>query len=149
MTTIDAARDAIAKVVDDGWAADPLTTGLTLLWDDVDGDRPGYDANQKPVAYGRATIQHLSGGTETIGGEGIGKEEQLGQVVVQVFGPKGRGYKTASKLAQVVKRFFQRKRIPNVEAGWFFDVSATEERRPGPWDQFNVTAQFRYSESVG
>ena len=146
MSTILEARNAIMQVVSDGWAADPLTQNLTLLWDDVQGDAPGHDANGEPVSYGRCTVRHLLGGEETIGGEGLGKDLQQGQVVVQVFTPKGHGYLTADPIVQVVKRFFQRQRFGG--DGYFFEVTASEIPSATDWVQVNVVAQFRYEERI-
>lgn len=148
MTTFLEARDAILGMVNTKWLADPLTTSVKMLWDDVDGDKPGYDANKKPIPYARTTLRHLSSGEDTIGGEGIGKDEHIGQVVVQIFGPRGRGYAVAGAMAQVVKGFFQRKSITGVD-GWFFEVTATEVPSDSDWDQINVSAQFRYYERIG
>lgn len=150
MTALPAARNAILLVVETGWNADALTSPLTLLWDDVRGDKPGFDTNGKPIAYGRATLRHTTSETETIGGRGLGKELHEGFVVVQCFGPKGRGYADAAAIAQVVKRFFQRQPIGSGVDGWFFNTTAVEfpVEESGAHDQINVTAQFRYSERV-
>lgn len=148
MSTLTEARDAIMAMLRAGVLASPTTSALPLLWDDVEGDRPGYNSNGSPQSYLRATVRHLSSSTETIGrGPGVGKEEHQGVVVVQCFTPRGRGYADADAIAQVVKRVFQRQRIPGVD-GWFVEVTAAEVPAVGPWAQINVSAPFRYSETV-
>lgn len=148
MSTLTQLRDAIQGFINTKWLADPATTGLPLLWDDVEGDKPGHNNTGSPTAFGRSTIRHTSASTETIGrGPGLGKEEHQGQVVVQVFTPRGTGYGSSDAVAQVVKRFFQRQRIPGVD-GWFVEVEAIEVPTLGPWTQVNVVAPFRYTEQV-
>lgn len=148
MSTLTQLRDAIQGFIRTKWLADPATLALPLLWDDVEGDKPGHSATGTPIAFGRSTIRHTAASTETIGrGPGAGKEEHRGQVVVQVFTPRGTGYGTADTIAQVVKRFFQRQRIPGVD-GWFSEVEAIEVPALGPWAQVNVVAPFRYTEQV-
>lgn len=148
MSTITELRDAIQGMVAAGWAAEPLTQALPLLWDDVEGEKPGHDVAGRPTAYGRSTVRHLSAQTESIGlGDGIGKEQHNGQLVVQVFMPRGTGYAGADAVAQAVKRFFQRQRIPGID-GWFTGVEAIEVPTTGPWTQTNIVAPFRYTEVV-
>jgi len=149
MSTLTAVRDAIMLVTRTGWLAASLTQDLTLLFDDVDGDKPGHNADGEPVAYGRATVRHTGSAASSIGGEGIGKDEHLGNVVVQCFAPKGHGYETADEMAQVVKGFFQRKRIGSGVDGWFESPTAIEVPNDGPWAQINVTAPFRWYEAIG
>lgn len=149
MSTIAQARDAIMGMLRTGLLASPTTSTLPVVWDDAEGDRPGHNAQGNPVTYVRATLRHLTSETETIGrGPGLGKEEHQGVVVVQVFTPRGKGYAEGDTIAQVVKRIFQRQRIPGVD-GWFFEVTANEVPAIGPWAQINVSAPFRYSETVG
>lgn len=147
MPTITEARDAINGVINTGWLASAVTMALPMLWDDVKGDKPGHDANGLPIAYGRTTVRHLQSNEETLGGEGVGTDLHEGQVIVQVFAPKGDGYTRADAIAQVVKGFFQRKRFTG--GGWFYDVTASEAPSTGPWDQINVRASFRYPERIG
>jgi len=149
MTKLVEARDAIAKVVNDGWTTDAATSSYTLLWDDVEGDKPGFDGSGDTIPYGRCTIRHITGEIESLGGEGQGKEEHQGIVAVQCFGPKGRGYRDTAPIAQAVKRFFQRQVIPLVDAGRFFDVVANELPNEGDHDMITVSAAFAYSETVG
>lgn len=146
MTTLTAARDAIVGQFRTAWLASGTTSGVVLLFDDVAGDAPGHDANGKPTEFARITVRHLVSRTETIGVPG--KEEHEGQVVVQVFTPKGGGHGRGDLIAQVAKRAFQRQRITGID-GWYFAVTAAEVPAVGPWAQINVTAQFRYSETVG
>lgn len=149
MSTLTQARDAVMGMLRTGLLASPTTASLPVVWDDVEGDRPGNASSGNPVTYLRATLRHLSSETETIGrGPGLGKEEHQGLVVVQVFTPRGKGYEEADLIAQVVKRIFQRQRIPGVD-GWFSQVTANEVPALGPWAQVNVSAPFRYSETVG
>lgn len=140
-------RDAIQGLVSVGWLANGTTSPLPLLWDDVEGDKPGHDSNGLPIAFGRSTVQHIGAATETIGGEGIGKDQFEGRATVQLFAPRGTGHATVDVLAQIVKRFFQRRRIPGVD-GWFTAVLAQEVPATGPWAQTNVVATFFYSEQV-
>lgn len=149
MSTLAEARDAVCGMLRTGVLANPTTAALPLLWDDVEADRPGYNSAGNPQSYLRATVRHLSTSTETIGrGPGVGKEEHQAILLVQVFAPRGAGYSTADTLAQIVKRLFQRQRIPGVD-GWFAEVTAAEVPTSGPWVQVNVSAPFRYSETVG
>ena len=48
MTPSEAA-DLLHGWVRTAWLADPLTSALPLLFDDVDGDKPGHDANGDPI----------------------------------------------------------------------------------------------------
>lgn len=149
MTSFREARAAIQKLTNDGWLASGVTSPYVLLWDDVRGDKPpGFDANSQPIPYGNGTVRHTSSTTDTLGGEGLGKEEHRGEVRVQCFGPKGFGYTVAADLAQVVKRFYQRQRIGSSVDGWFFETTASEVPTEGPHAQVNVSAQFRWYESI-
>ena len=91
------------------------------------------------------TVRHLTSSSETFAGEGEGKEQHEGIVVVQVFAPAGDGREAADPMADVVRHAFQRKRIPGVD-GWFYEAAAVEVPGQGPWSQTNVSARFRWSE---
>lgn len=147
MATQAQVRDAIQGMVNTGWLAEPLTQNLPLLWDDVEGDRPPEDVDGLPVAYGRSTVRFFTSEVDVLGGFMQGQDRTDGQTVVQVFTPKGDGYKRADEIAQCVKTFFQRRSITGI-FGWFVNVVATEVEAPGPWSQINVTAPFRYNETV-
>lgn len=148
MSTLTEVRDAIQGIVNTGWLASLVTQSLPLVFDDVDGEKPGLDANGQPQAYGRSTVRHLTSEPETFGGDTKGKDLNVCQVVVQVFAPKGRGYTQGDAIAQVVKGFFQRVRVVGID-GWFTSVTVNEVAARGPWDQINVVAEFRYAERVG
>jgi hypothetical protein len=148
LSTLTQARDAVLGMLRTGLLASPTTSALPVVWDDVEGDRPGHNAAGNPQSYLRAVVRHLASATETIGrGPGVGKEEHNATCVVQVFTPRGTGYGDGDTIAQIVKRIFQRQRIPGVD-GWFFEVTAAEVPAVGPWAQINVSAPFRYTEVV-
>lgn len=147
MTTIGDARDAIIGQFRTAWLASGTTSGITLLYDDVEGDRPGHAANGLPTSFARISVRHFTNETETIGlGDG-GKDLHRGQVVVQVFTPKGDGYRVADPIAQVAKRAFQRRTITGID-GWYTGATHNEVPADGPWSQINVVAGFAYSEAV-
>ena len=146
MSTLLEARNAIMLQFRTAWLANITSAGVTLLYDDVEGDEPGHNANGEPTNFARITVRHFTGGAETIGGDS-GKELEEGQVVVQVFTPKGHGYSSGDILAQIAKRAFQRKRITGID-GWYHSVVANEIATSGPWAQINVVARFRYGERV-
>lgn len=150
MATIFEARDAITKHIDDAWKASPTTSPFPLVYDDVNHDRPGLDANNLPQPFGRITVRHSSGREETLGdrASGAGREVYRGQVVVQVFTPKGDGFNQNDQLAQVVLDALVRSRFGTNLDGWFSDVFPAEIPATGPWNQINISADFRYGQKL-
>lgn len=146
--TLTIVRDAIAGLIRTAWLANATTAPVVLVWDDVEGDKPGHDNNGDPIEWARVTIRHDPvSRTETVTSEMQGKIQHSGIVTVQVFVPKGYGLGRCDELGQLAKGFLQKKRIPGVD-GWFLPVAASEAPAGGPWAQINVLAPFVYSEST-
>lgn len=144
------ARDVLIGFVRTAWLADAATSSLPLLYDDVEGDKPGHDADGNPIAYGRVTVAHLATRTDTIGGigSGAGSDQHEGAIVVQVFTPRGKGHALGDEIAQVMKAALQRRRSGTL---WTFEAGVFEIKEPNQqsaWDQMHVRARFRYSEQL-
>ena len=143
MTSQLEAHDGMSGLVDATWLGDALTSSLEMQWDDVKGDKPGYDADGNPVAWARTTIRHFDSNQETIGGVGSSKYQSEGELKVQVFAPGGGGKVLGIRIGEVLKPAFRGQSIGDL---WFFRVRLIEVGQDGPWFHHDFIANFRYSE---
>lgn len=144
MTTQAESRDIIGEVVRTAWLADPTSQDIPLLWDNVKGEKPGNDANGRPLPWARVAIRHTVGGQETMGAQGARRYASGGVVQVQIFTALDYGHALSDELVQIVKSAFRSTSSPS--GVWFYDERTTELGPDGPWFNVNVSATFRYEE---
>lgn len=137
------ARDEIYGVIKAAWD----TTGLTMLFADVEGDPESTQQTSKtePQSYARATIQHQDRFQTAIGNSnGQNRYEAQGVVIVQIFTPLGEGLSNADAYAILIQNALDGVRTSG--GARFKNVTAREVGPDGPWYQTNVTAEFYYDE---
>lgn len=144
MTTQTEARDSIIGRVNTAWLASATTQDLPLVFDDVDADKPGYDAAGKAVAWGRVTVRHTAGEQETMAPVGQRRYGARGTVLVQIFTPAGDGWSLSDVIAGIIKTAFRGPRAGSPV--WYSDVTPNEVGRDGPWNLQTITAAFGYQE---
>lgn len=140
------ARDAMMLVVRTALAADPLTTAIPIIYDDVPQDPPGNDANGNPLPYFLVFASHTGGGRDTLGGPGLGQCQHQGEITIRALAAKGFGRSNVDKMAQVAKRAIQEKAFGT--NGWFFGARVLEIPDP-KHARADVVAGFRYQETLG
>lgn len=144
MTTQRQARDAVMDRINTAWLASATTQSLPIVWDDVDGSKPGYDTDGKAVAWARVTMRHQAGSQETMANVGQRRYAATGLVTVQIFTPIGDGLVLSDAICAVVKSMFRAR--PRPQPVWFRDITPTEIGPDGPWQNVNVSAVFQYQE---
>lgn len=146
--TFETARDEIRAAVKTAWdAGTNAVAGYVpaMFWDGV----PSASEPDPARAFARTTVRHVSSRQSALAdATGRRRFEKLGIVTVSVFSPIGSagGQGLGERLAQVAIGALQGR----ATAGgvWFRDASILEVGASGAWDQFNVTADFRYDEFV-
>jgi len=144
--TFETARDEIRAAVKTVW--DAGTTAVAgyvpaMFYDGV----PSASDPDPAKAYARMNVRHVSGRQASLAGpDGRRRYEKLGIVVVSVFAPIGAagGQTLGERLAQVAKDALEGR--ATASGVWFRDAVIAEVGASGPWDQFDVTADFRYDE---
>lgn len=143
MTTLAEARDAVSLLINDAWLADPASSSIPMLWDDVKGDKPGEDGSTtRTDPYAKTTIRTIASPQST---QGRRRYETTGTVTVQIFTPFGDGNALGDVLAQVILDVL-RGHIGSPAGLSFFDIDPNEIGETGPWFQMNVGASLRYQE---
>lgn len=143
------ARDAMYDLLRTAWLASATTVAVPLGYDGVRFTRPGSDANGNALPFALAFVRHTGGTQETIGGEGLGKMQHVGLLVVQVFTAEGFGCALGDAISQVAKSALQGKRFG---AGWFADARVIDvgvDPSNGAYRIHNVVADFFYEEGIG
>jgi len=100
-------------------------------------------------AWCRISIQHSGGGESLAGALGTHTYERVGVVYVQVFMPKKYRYTDGmaklERLAMLARDAFEGQKTSG--GVWFRQCRITEAGvDEGPWNQFNVMAEFVYDE---
>jgi hypothetical protein len=144
VTTIEQAYDELAGIINTAWLAGAATSGLTLLWDDVVGDKPTTESDGQVAAYGRCYIRHTAGGQDTLAARGRRRFVSSGILTVQIFTPFGQGYRLANQIGKVVRDAILAT-SPTSPIN-FSDPAYREFGRDGntPWTMSTVSATFRY-----
>jgi hypothetical protein len=133
-----------------------LFAGITVLYDDVQGDIPLGDPTNVPPPpdapagqpWLRAGIRHAEGRRASIGGiNGKYRHEMSGLVFVQVFTPAGDGMKKSYDIAQVVLDAY---RSGGATPGGiqFQNALLREIGNSGAWHQTNCLVDFLYDQIV-
>lgn len=137
------ARDEIYAVLKAAWD----TTGVTLLYSDVEGDIDSTQQPNKtePQPFARATLSHNDRSQVALGNaNGQIRYEAQGVLVVQIFTPLGEGLSNADSYAILIEDAFDGARTPG--GARFKNVTSREIGSDGPWFQTNVTVEFYYDE---
>ncbi len=141
--TLAQARDAVITVVDVAWKAAPASAALTMLYDNVVGDRPGESASTtQNEAWARTTVRTIGSDRTT---QGTRRYQTDGLVTVQIFTPSGDGHTLGDALTKIVVDAL-RAHTSSADSIWFFGVTPIEIGQDGPWFNVNVDASFRYQE---
>lgn len=149
MPTTTEARDEILGLFKAAWDANtPAINGGSVVevrWQGVDAGTP--PAADEPFA--RITIKHGPSGQTTFGAVGARRFTRFGIVTVQIFDPvsKGGGLVFLDQASNIAKNAFEG--VGTASGIWFRDVTIKEidhSNKYGPWQQFNVLADFQYDE---
>lgn len=133
MTTIVDAKEIIVEHFITEWAA---ATDVTLDGESFD---PPVD-----TAWVRLSIRHNASNQESLGATGTRKFTRGGVVMVQVFGRLNKGSREADTLAQSAQAVFEGRTVSGIR---FLDVVPREIGPSESWYQFNVEANFEYTET--
>lgn len=139
MTDIVTARSDLMNLIDDTWSP----TGFELHW-------PGVASKSTPpstlTVWGRAVLNHATGGSTTIGSAtGKKRYEHTGTAIIQVFGPLGKGGKEAYDQVKTLLDAFQ-VASPTTNGVTIFNVRVNEIGSTDIWFQVNVLFDFRYDQ---
>lgn len=128
------------------WDADPATTGLAVLYDNVPGEAPtGFDANGNPLGYARFMIRHATGSCISLAdANGIHRYEHMGVLIVQTYTFTGSGITTPILVAEVVKNAFEGKSSPNNVR--FRNARYNQIGTDGNHFEVDVLVDFEYDE---
>lgn len=143
------ARDAMYGLLRTAWLASATTSPVPLYFDGVKFEKPGSDADGNALPYAVASVRHTGGTQETIGGQGLGKMQHVGALVVQIFTAEGFGCTLGDALAQVAKSSLQGQRFG---AGWFANARVIDlavDPANATYRLHNVVADFFYEEGIG
>jgi len=141
----ETAYDEIMGAVKTAWDAGADTSGVTLLWEGVAGERPTAPQTGKPgtvEAWGWAQFRHDDGGLATFGAEGSKRYRREGLLTVQVFAPLTDGLTKAHKIARIVVEGLEGTRTAGGVV--FRRVRPVEVGHDGPWFQLNIYAGVEY-----
>lgn len=144
MTTQTEARDSIIDRINTAWLASATTQDLPLVFDDVDGEKPGYDEAGKAIAWGRVTVRHTAGAQETMAAPGDRRYGIRGNIVVQIFTPSGDGWTLSDSIVAILKTALRAPRLSHPV--WYTDVTPAEIGHDGPWSLQTLSANFGYQE---
>ncbi len=141
------ARDEILTLFKDAWDAGADSAGVRVQYPDVAEDPPPEteETNESPSPWARVTVEHASGGQDTLmGSVGNRRFRRDGTVRVQIFTAFGQGLSLADSLAKIAADAFEGQTTPNDV--WFRNVRLNELGRDGEYSVTQVLADFTYDE---
>ena len=162
MPTYAQANDEILEIFDIAWQP------RRVVYENVKGSKPPDETEE----WARPTVRHLVGGQSSLlGGRVSGKPPNVtaalgknmdaevlpdpekynvrryrrgGVFTAQVFIPLGEGLDKGYTLAKEVSDVYEGRNTPS--SVWFRNVRIREIGPDGEWYQFNVLADFEYTE---
>lgn len=147
--TITTARDEMLSAFIDTWGADPSSSSVQVLYENVPGEPPTEvdPATGKLPPYVRVSVRHFTGGQTTLSGAvGTRTFRRDGLVTIQIFTPTGDGFVMSDTLVPIAKRAYEGK--ATASGIWFRNVRNTEVGTSGAWFQTNILADFTYDEII-
>lgn len=141
----ETAYDEMMALVKTTWDAGADTSGATLLWEGVAGERPTAPETGKPGTvepWGWAQFRHDDGGLAAFGPSGAKRYRRLGLLTVQVYAPLTDGLTKAQKIARILETGLEGARTAGGVV--FRRVRPDEVGRDGPWFHLNVVADVEY-----
>ena len=138
--TIDEAATEMQTLFKAAWDADPVSTGITLYYDDLTKEPP-LDA-----PWALVSVEHLTGHQASLtGGLGTTMWNRRGIVRIGIRTVLGKGLKQNRQLGMVAVNAFEGKTTPG--SVWFRNVRYTPAPgRDGKWQQGTVIAEFTYDQ---
>lgn len=138
------ARDEILVLFKAAWDG----TGVDAYYDDADKDAPDalLEASNAVDSFARVMVRNQARTLRALGQTGGTRRKYTseGQVVVQIFTPRGDGLTSADALSTTARNAFEGE---TTDGGvWFANVSVREVGPSGTWYQTNVSADFSYDE---
>lgn len=137
MPTIAALSNVIRKRFEEQ-IVDGYDTTLYVLHDNAPEDSARKPPHDK--VWCRVSVILGDNKRPEVGGGANKTYRRIGMMVVQIFGPIGRGTKMLDDLADEIESKF---RSVVDTAVWFSTPSTLPGRRDGPWWNINVNCPFR------
>ena len=121
------------------------TTGHTAYYESTVEDRQNevsdpYDED----AFCQVWVNHFSGGQKTFGASGGRRFARIGELMVQIYCPAGKGLQESYALGKVLADAFEGTSV--VGGMWFRNTRIEEKRRDGNFRRLDFFTEFSYDE---
>lgn len=131
------AKDEMLEVFKTAWDADPISTGLDVIYPDILGPIPSSDS-----AWIEILIQHNTGGEANLAGSGtIRRYRSAGFLLFRIMTPTLEGLDLADQLAEVIIKAYEIAKSKSVR---YVSPRPNYVGNDGAWHQTNVVVEFQY-----
>ena len=118
------AKDEMLEVFKTAWDADPISTGLDVVYPDILGPTPSSDN-----AWVEILVQHNTGGEANLAGSGATRRY------------RSTGLDLADQLAEIIIRAYETTKSRSV---MYISPRPNFVGNDGAWHQTNVVVEFQY-----
>lgn len=131
------AKDEMLEVFKNAWDADPVSTGLDVVYPDILGPTPSSDN-----AWVEIVVQHNTGGEANLAGSGSTRRyRSTGFLIFRVMTPTLEGLDLADQLAEVIIKAYE---ISKSRSVMYISPRPNFVGNDGAWHQTNVVVEFQY-----